>query len=158
MARVSIRPADLRLPRHKPYDGSSSGYREWCALYGCRLCECGEHNGHGGALDSWKLVHFIRHCAPHPCGTLKWSVTIQGRRARRRTENNFLNGATRRPSESKEHNPNERPDASCSFPEDCVKIRWISILLLLALAQAQFSPTRQSARSHGRKNELDRWW
>jgi mono/diheme cytochrome c family protein len=107
------RPPDLRLPTTQ---NLMDGELFWIIENGVRFtgmpafASAGEHNGHGGALDSWKLVHFIRHL-PHltPAERTemeRYNPKGPDERAEEQEENNFLNGATPKAKrESKEHNP-----------------------------------------------------
>jgi len=76
--------------------------------------DCGDHNGHGGALDSWKLVHLVRHL-PHLTAVERVEIGAlpirKDRRARRGTGRKrfFEQGNTKAKRESKNHSSrNER--------------------------------------------------
>jgi len=73
--------ADLRLATNaKPH-----GRRLfWIIENGVRFtgmpafATAGDHNGHGGALETVELVHLVRHLPPSPqWNALKWSATIR---------------------------------------------------------------------------------
>jgi mono/diheme cytochrome c family protein len=106
-------PPDLRLPATQDL---TDGELFWIIENGVRFtgmpafANPEEHGGHGGALDSWKLVHFIRHL-PHLTAAERiemerYNPKGPDDRAEEQEENDFLNGATpkTRP-ESQNHPP-----------------------------------------------------
>jgi mono/diheme cytochrome c family protein len=102
------RPPDLRLQETQ---NLSDGELFWIIENGVRFTGMPAFsNGgeHGGAPESWKLVHFIRHL-PHLTAAERMEMERYNPkgpddRAEEQRENNFLNGATpRRKPESKEH-------------------------------------------------------
>ncbi|MGB2901326.1 MAG: cytochrome c [Candidatus Acidiferrum sp.] len=106
-------PPDLRLPATQ---NLTDGELFWIIENGVRFtgmpafATAGNHNGHGGALDSWKLVHFIRHL-PHltPAERVemeRYNPKGQDERAEEQEENNFLNGAT---PKAKPESQNQHP-------------------------------------------------
>jgi mono/diheme cytochrome c family protein len=102
------KPPDLRLPETQ---NLSDGELFWIIENGVRFTGMPAFfNGgeHGGAPDSWKLVHFIRHL-PHLTAAERlemerYNPKGPGDREEEQQENEFLNGATppRKP-ESQEH-------------------------------------------------------
>src|SRR6267143_3093227 len=107
------KPPDLRLPETQ---NLTDGELFWIIENGVRFtgmpafASAGEHNGHGGALDSWKLVHFIRHL-PHltPAERVemeRYNPKGPDERAEEQEENNFLNGAT---PKAKAESQNQHP-------------------------------------------------
>jgi mono/diheme cytochrome c family protein len=106
-------PPDLRLPATQDL---TDGELFWIIENGVRFtgmpafASAGDHNGHGGALDSWKLVHFIRHL-PHltPAERVemeRYNPKGPDERAEEQEENNFLNGAT---PKAKPESQNQHP-------------------------------------------------
>jgi len=102
------KPPDLRLPETQ---NLNDGELFWIIENGVRFTGMPAFsNGgeHGGAPDSWKLVHFIRHL-PYltPAERLemeRYNPKGPGDREEEQKENNFLNGATpQRKLESQEH-------------------------------------------------------
>jgi len=102
------KPPDLRLPQTQ---NLSDGELFWIIENGVRFTGMPAFsNGgeHGGTLDSWKLVHFIRHL-PHLTAAEhiemeRYNPKGPDDRAEEQQENEFLNGATpQRKKESKDH-------------------------------------------------------
>jgi mono/diheme cytochrome c family protein len=102
------KPPDLRLPETQ---NLSDGELFWVVENGVRFTGMPAFsNGgeHGGALDSWKLVHFIRHL-PHLTAAERiemerYNPKGPDDRAEEQLENEFLNGATpQKKTESKSH-------------------------------------------------------
>jgi mono/diheme cytochrome c family protein len=106
-------PPDLRLPATQ---NLTDGELFWIIENGVRFtgmpafASLEEHGGHGGALDSWKLVHFIRHL-PHLTAAERiemerYNPKGPDDRTEEQEENDFLNGATPRAKpESQNHPP-----------------------------------------------------
>jgi len=106
-------PPDLRLPETQ---NLTDGELFWVIENGVRFtgmpafANPEEHGGHGGGLDSWKLVHFIRHL-PHlaPAERVemeRYNPKGPDDRAEEQEENDFLNGATPKPKpESQNQHP-----------------------------------------------------
>jgi len=106
-------PPDLRLPATQDL---TDGELFWIIENGVRFtgmpafASAGDHNGHGGALDSWNLVHFIRHL-PHLNAAERIEMERYNQkgpddRAEEQEENDFLNGATPKAKpESQNHPP-----------------------------------------------------
>src|SRR5713226_8049818 len=102
------KPPDLRLPETQ---NLTDGELFWIIENGVRFTGMpafstgGEH---GGTLDSWKLVHFIRHL-PHLTAAERvemerYNPKGPDDRAEEQKENEFLNEATpRRKPESQDH-------------------------------------------------------
>src|SRR5467141_1506717 len=95
------KPPDLRLPETQ---NLTDGELFWIVENGVRFTGMpafsngGEHGGHGGAQESWKLVHFIRHL-PHLTAAERiemerYNPKGPDDRAEEQQENDFLNGAT----------------------------------------------------------------
>ena len=102
------KPPDLRLPETQ---NLADGELFWIIENGVRFTGMPSFsNGgeHGGTLDSWRLVHFIRHL-PHltPAERIemeRYNPKGPEDRAEEQQENEFLNGATpQRKTESKSH-------------------------------------------------------
>jgi mono/diheme cytochrome c family protein len=102
------KPPDLRLPETQ---NLSDGELFWIIENGVRFTGMPAFsNGgeHGGAPDSWKLVHFIRHL-PHLTAAERlemerYNPKGQEDREEEQREDEFLNGATpQRKPESQEH-------------------------------------------------------
>jgi len=102
------KPADLRLPETQ---NLTDGELFWIIENGVRFTGMpafSNSGGHGGMLDSWKLVHFIRHL-PHLTAAERiemerYNPKGPDERAEEQQENDFLNGATpRRKPESQDH-------------------------------------------------------
>jgi mono/diheme cytochrome c family protein len=102
------KPPDLRLPETQ---NLTDGELFWIIENGVRFTGMPAFsNGgeHGGTLDSWKLVHFIRHL-PHLTAAERiemerYNPKGPDDRAEEQQENDFLNGATpQRKPESQEH-------------------------------------------------------
>ena len=106
-------PPDLRLPATQ---NLTDGELFWIIENGVRFtgmpafANPEEHGGHGGALDSWKLVHFVRHL-PHLTATERIEMERNNPkgpddRAEEQEENDFLNRATPKAKpESQNHPP-----------------------------------------------------
>ena len=106
-------PPDLRLPATQ---NLTDGELFWIIENGVRFtgmpafANPEEHGGHGGALDSWKLVHFIRHL-PHLTAAERiemerYNPKGPDERAEEQEENDFLNWATPKAKpESQNHPP-----------------------------------------------------
>jgi len=106
-------PPDLRLPETQ---NLTDGELFWIIENGVRFTGMPafsnpqEHGGHGGGLDSWKLVHFIRHL-PHLTAAERLEM---GRynpkglddRAEEQQENDFLDKAT---PKAKPESQNQHP-------------------------------------------------
>src|SRR6267154_5992155 len=101
-------PPDLRLPETQ---NLTDGELFWIIENGVRFTGMpafSDSGGHGGMLDSWKLVHFIRHL-PHLTATERiemerYNPKGPDERAEEQEENDFLNGATpQRKTESQVH-------------------------------------------------------
>src|SRR2546426_8188528 len=92
------KPPDLRLPETQ---NLTDGELFWIIENGVRFTGMPAFsNGgeHGGTLDSWKLVHFIRHL-PHLTAAERvemehYNPKGPNERAEEQEENHFLNGAT----------------------------------------------------------------
>jgi mono/diheme cytochrome c family protein len=91
------KPPDLRLPRTQ---NLTDGELFWIIENGVRFTGMPAFSSpdHGGQLNSWKLVHFIRHL-PHltPAERIemeKYNPKGPDERAEEEEENDFLNGAT----------------------------------------------------------------
>jgi mono/diheme cytochrome c family protein len=95
------RPPDLRLPATQ---NLSDGELFWIIENGVRFtgmpafASAGDHDAHGGALESWKLVHFIRHL-PHLTSAERVEMERYNpkgpeSRAEEQEENKFLDRAT----------------------------------------------------------------
>jgi mono/diheme cytochrome c family protein len=110
------KPPDLRL---SPTQDLSDGELFWIIENGVRftgmpgLSSNGNHansGNHGGAIDSWKLVHFIRHL-PHLTAAERLEMERYNPkgpedRKEEQEENEFLNGATPKAKpESQNHHP-----------------------------------------------------
>jgi len=102
------KPPDLRLPETQ---NLTDGELFWIIENGVRFTGMPAFsNGgeHGGTLDSWKLVHFIRHL-PHLTAAERvemehYNPKGPNERAEEQEENHFLNGATpQRKPESQVH-------------------------------------------------------
>src|SRR3989442_989671 len=102
------KPPDLRLPETQ---NLADGELFWIIENGVRFTGMPSFsNGgeHGGTLDSWRLVHFIRHL-PHLTAAERIEMERYNPkgpedRAEEQQENEFLNGATpQRKPESQEH-------------------------------------------------------
>ncbi len=102
------KPPDLRLPETQ---NLTDGELFWIIENGVRFTGMPAFsNGgeHGGSLDSWKLVHFIRHL-PHLSASERiemerYNPKGPDDRAEEQKENDFLNGATQqRKPESQVH-------------------------------------------------------
>jgi mono/diheme cytochrome c family protein len=102
------KPPDLRLPETQ---NLADGEMFWIIENGVRFTGMPAFsNGgeHGGAEDSWKLVHFIRHL-PHLTAAERiemerYNPKGPDDRAEEQQENDFLNGATpQRKPESQDH-------------------------------------------------------
>ena len=103
-------PPDLRLPATQ---NLTDGELFWIIENGVRFtgmpafANTGEH---GGAQDSWKLVHFIRHL-PHLTAAERMEMERYNPkgpddRTEEQEENDFLNGATPKAKpESQNHPP-----------------------------------------------------
>ena len=105
-------PPDLRLPETQ---NLTDGELFWIIENGVRFtgmpafASAGDHNGHGGALDSWKLVHFIRHL-PHLTAAERvvmerYNPKGPDERAEEQEENNFLNGVTPKAKPESQNQP-----------------------------------------------------
>ena len=107
------KPPDLRLPETQ---NLTDGEIFWIIENGVRFtgmpafANAGEHGGHGGSQDSWKLVHFIRHL-PHLTAAERMEMERYNPkepddRTEEQEENDFLNGATPKAKpESQNHHP-----------------------------------------------------
>jgi mono/diheme cytochrome c family protein len=102
------KPPDLRLPGTQDL---TDGELFWIIENGVRFTGMpafGGSGSHGGMLDSWKLVHFIRHL-PHltvaeRLEMERYNPKGPDDRGEEQQENDFLNGATpQRKPESQEH-------------------------------------------------------
>jgi mono/diheme cytochrome c family protein len=102
------KPPDLR---HAETQNLTDGELFWIIENGVRFTGMPAFsNGgeHGGMQSSWKLVHFIRHL-PHLTAAERiemerYNPKGPDDRAEEQQENDFLNGATRRPKpESQDH-------------------------------------------------------
>src|SRR6266851_200279 len=102
------KPPDLRLPATQ---NLTDGELFWIIENGVRFTGMPAFsNGgeHGGTLDNWKLVHFIRHL-PHLSAAERiemehYNPKGPDDRAEEQEENDFLNGATpQRRAESQVH-------------------------------------------------------
>ncbi|HUC53020.1 MAG TPA: cytochrome c [Candidatus Cybelea sp.] len=102
------KPPDLRMPATQ---NLTDGELFWIIENGVRFTGMPAFSSggeHGGAQDSWKLVHFIRHL-PHLTDAERIEMeryNPQGPddRAEEQQENDFLNGATpQQKTESQEH-------------------------------------------------------
>ena len=110
------KPPDLRL---SPTQDLSDGELFWIIENGVRFTgmpafsSAGNHansGNHSDAIDSWKLVHFIRHL-PHLTSAERLEMERYNPkgpedRAEEQEENDFLNGATPKANpESQNHHP-----------------------------------------------------
>jgi mono/diheme cytochrome c family protein len=106
-------PPDLRLPATQ---NLTDGELFWIIENGVRFtgmpafANPEDHGGHGGALDSWKLVHFIRHLPHLTAGERiemeRYNPKGPDDRAEEQEENDFLNRATPKAKpESQNHPP-----------------------------------------------------
>jgi len=106
-------PPDLRLPETQ---NLTDGELFWIIENGVRFtgmpafANPEEHGGHGGSLESWKLVHFIRHL-PHFTAAERVEMERYNPkglddRAEEQQENDFLNRATPKP---KRESQNQHP-------------------------------------------------
>jgi len=107
------KPPDLRLPETQ---NLTDGEIFWIIENGVRFtgmpafANAGEHGGHGGSQDSWKLVHFIRHL-PHLTAAERMEMERYNPkepddRTEEQEENDFLNGAAPKAKpESQNHHP-----------------------------------------------------
>src|SRR5882724_7912916 len=107
------KPPDMRLAATQ---NLTDGELFWIIENGVRFtgmpafANAGEHGGHGGAPDSWKLVHFIRHL-PHLTAAERMEMERYNPkepddRTEEQEENDFLNGAAPKGKpESKNHHP-----------------------------------------------------
>ena len=107
------KPPDLRLPETQ---NLTDGEIFWIIENGVRFtgmpafANAGEHGGHGGSQDSWKLVHFIRHL-PHLTAAERMEMERYNPkepddRTEEQEENDFLNRATPKANpESQNHHP-----------------------------------------------------
>src|SRR2546429_2803160 len=102
------KPPDLRLPETQ---NLTDGELFWIIENGVRFTGMpafSNSGGHGGMLDSWKLVHFIRHL-PHLTDAERiemerYNPKGPGDREEEQQESDFLKGATpRRKPESQDH-------------------------------------------------------
>src|SRR6266481_2631005 len=103
------KPPDLRLPETQ---NLTDGVLFWIIENGVRFTGMpafSDSGGHGGMLDSWKLVHFIRHL-PHLTATERiemerYNPKGPDERAEEQQENDFLSGATpgRKPESQVHH-------------------------------------------------------
>ena len=102
------KPPDLRLPETQ---NLTDGELFWIIENGVRFTGMpafSNSGGHGGMLESWKLVHFIRH-VPHLTAAERiemerYNPKGPDDREEEQQENDFLNGATpRRKPESQDH-------------------------------------------------------
>ena len=102
------KPPDLRLPETQ---NLTDGELFWIIENGVRFTGMpafSDGGEHGGTLDSWKLVHFIRHL-PHLTAAERvemehYNPKGPNERAEEQEENHFLNGATsQRKPESQVH-------------------------------------------------------
>ncbi len=92
------KPPDLRLPATQ---NLTDGELFWIIENGVRFTGMpafSKGDEHGGALDSWKLVHFIRHL-PHLSASERMEMEHYNpkgpeERAEEQKENDFLSGAT----------------------------------------------------------------
>jgi mono/diheme cytochrome c family protein len=102
------KPPDLRLPETQ---NLTDGELFWIIENGVRFTGMPAFsNGgeHGGMQSSWKLVHFIRHLpyltAAERIEMERYNPKGPDDRAEEQQENDFLNGATRKPKpESQDH-------------------------------------------------------
>lgn len=102
------KPPDLRLPETQ---NLSDGELFWIIENGVRFTGMPAFStggGHGGMLDTWKLVHFIRHLprltAAERLEMERYNPKGPDDREEENQENDFLNGATiRRKPESQDH-------------------------------------------------------
>ena len=102
------KPPDLRLPETQ---NLTDGELFWIIENGVRFTGMPAFSSggeHGGMQSSWKLVHFIRHL-PHLTAAERiemerYNPKGPDDRAEEQQENDFLNGATRKPKqESQDH-------------------------------------------------------
>jgi len=103
------KPPDLRLPETQ---NLTDGELFWIIENGVRFTGMpafSNGGGHGGMLDSWKLVHFIRHL-PHLTATERiemerYNPKGPDERAEEQQENDFLSGAApgRKPESQVHH-------------------------------------------------------
>jgi len=103
------KPPDLRLPETQDL---TDGELFWIIENGVRFTGMpafSNNGGHGGMLDSWKLVHFIRHL-PHLTATERiemerYNPKGPDERAEEQQENDFLSGAApgRKPESQVHH-------------------------------------------------------
>lgn len=110
------KPPDLRL---SPTQDLSDGELFWIIENGVRFTgmpafsDNGNHansGNHGGAIDSWKLVHFIRHLprltTAERLEMERYNPKGPEDRAEEQAEKEFLNGATpKAKTESQNHHP-----------------------------------------------------
>ena len=104
------RPPDLRLPETQ---NLTDGELFWIIENGVRFTGTpafANPEEHGGALESWKLVHFIRHL-PHLTAAERvemerYNPKGPDERTEEQEENSFLNGATPKP---KRESQNQHP-------------------------------------------------
>ena len=102
------KPPDLRMPDTQ---NLTDGELFWIIENGVRFTGMpafGNGGGHEGMLDSWKLVHFIRHL-PHLSAAERLEMERYNPkgpddRGEEQQENDFLSGATpQRKPESQDH-------------------------------------------------------
>jgi mono/diheme cytochrome c family protein len=103
------KPPDLRLPETQ---NLTDGELFWVIENGVRFTGMpafSNSGGHGGMLDSWKLVHFIRHL-PHLTATERIEMESYNprgpdERGEEQQENDFLSGAApgRKPESQVHH-------------------------------------------------------
>ena len=103
------KPPDLRLPETQ---NLTDGELFWIIENGVRFTGMpafSNSGGHGGMLDSWKLVHFIRHL-PHLTATERiemerYNPKGPDERAEEQQEDDFLSGAApgRKPESQVHH-------------------------------------------------------
>jgi mono/diheme cytochrome c family protein len=106
-------PPDLRLAATQ---NLTDGELFWIIENGVRFTgmpafgNAGEHGGHSGAVDSWRLVHFIRHL-PHLTAAERvemehYNPKGPDEHAEEQEEDEFLNRATPKAKpESQKHDP-----------------------------------------------------
>src|SRR6266446_3754577 len=103
------RPPDLRLPETQ---NLTDGELFWIIENGVRFTGMpafATAREHGGALESWKLVHFIRHL-PHLTAAERvemerYNPKGPDERAEEQQENDFLNRATPKPKPESQNQP-----------------------------------------------------
>lgn len=102
------KPPDLRLPRTQDL---TDGELFWIIENGVRFTGMPAFSSpdHGGQVDSWKLVHFIRHL-PHLNAAEhfemeKYNPKGPDERAEEQEENDFLKGATPRQKPESQNRP-----------------------------------------------------